>query len=224
MTSTFRKSTFDKTTEAYRTGLHATVYEVRRDPKLLNKDIIRDKRQKVFPFVNGSTYQGEWIADKKEGFGAQLYPDGTKYEGEWRDSRYHGAGTLWVKKGNKKVKQYVGNWVRGRMQGFGTFYSDNGEVYRGEWISGKRSGNGRLEYPNGDYYIGDWTDNLQKGFGTLYLQNGNIFEGLWMDGQKNGPGRFLYAATKKVRGALFTHRLSPHAGCVDYWTRNTILI
>ena len=192
------KSTLEKTLHSYRNGNHATVYDVRRDPELKNKDVIRDKKKPVFPFVSGAVYRGEWHNDEKSGFGTQTNPGGSKYDGEFQGNVYHGSGTLFVRRGKKRVKQYVGNWAYGKMNGFGTYFYESGEVYKGNWEDNKRSGQGRLEYPNGDYYEGEWLNDLQRGFGTLYLANGNVFEGLFRDGMKDGPGRFFYAATRKV--------------------------
>jgi len=181
-----------------RTGHHATVYEVRRDPQLKNKDVIRDRTKPVFPFVSGSLYKGQWNNDKKDGFGIQTNPDNTKYEGEWVNNQYHGRGTLWIKKGKTFVRQYVGDWVKGHMEGQGIYYYSNGEIFRGGWLKGKRFGNGKFEFDNGDVYSGEWANDLQHGLGTMNYSNGNVYEGLWIEGKKQGPGLFYYASTRKV--------------------------
>ena len=46
-----------KTLMSQRSGLHATVFGVRRDPQLKNKDIIRDSAAPAFPFVGGYSYK-----------------------------------------------------------------------------------------------------------------------------------------------------------------------
>ncbi len=185
--------------QSLRSGHHATVYEVRRDPELKNRNVIRDKSKVVFPFVSGSQYKGQWSGDQKDGFGIQVNPDDTKYEGEWSAGKYHGRGTLWIKK-NKKVyaRQYVGDWADGSMDGEGIFYYENGEIYRGGWAKNRKNGSGRYDYSNGDSYFGEWINDLQDGLGTMNYANGNIFEGLWVKGNKEGPGLFYYASTRKV--------------------------
>eukprot|EP00981_Chlorochromonas_danica_P010590 scaffold3290_cov165-Ochromonas_danica.AAC.33 len=187
-----------KMQQSLRTGHHATVYEVRRDPELKNKDVIRDKTKPVFPFIGGSQYKGEWAGDKKCGFGVQINPDNTKYEGEWNNNMYNGRGTLWVKKGKNFVRVYVGNWIDGSMEGEGIRYYENGEVYKGEWEQGQRNGKGKHEYLNGDEYTGDWRFDMRNGFGTMNYTNGNVFEGTWVDNKKEGPGLFYYASTRKI--------------------------
>jgi|TARA_B110000090_G_scaffold178963_1_gene203023 hypothetical protein len=70
----------ERTQKAYRQGHHATVYDVRKDPKLTNNNIIRDKKAlMMFPFVSGKSYKGQWSGDLREGFGTEINPDGTKY-------------------------------------------------------------------------------------------------------------------------------------------------
>ena len=187
-----------KMQQAQRTGHHATVYEIRRDPSLKNRDIIRDPNKKVFPFVGGSHYKGSWNMDQKEGFGVQINPNNTKYEGEWQNNLYNGRGTLWVKKGKAYNRQYVGDWSNGDMDGQGVYYYEDGSIYKGGWLRNGRSGEGRLDFPNGDHYTGEWANNLQEGFGAMSYSNGNIYEGLWVQGKKEGPGLFYYASTKKV--------------------------
>ena len=181
-----------------RSGFHATVYEVKRDPELKNRDIIRDKTKPVFPFVGGSSYKGQWNKDMKEGFGIQINTNNTKYEGEWKANRFHGRGTLWIKKDKEYVRQYVGEWVNGSMEGEGIFYYENGDVYRGQWQSNQRYGEGKLETKNGDVYIGNWNGDLKSGMGAMNYPNGNVYEGMHRAGMKDGPGLFYYSSTKKV--------------------------
>lgn len=189
---------------AQRSGFHATVYEIIRDPELKNKNLIRDKNTKVFPFVNGATYKGEWRGDKKEGFGIQINPDNTKYEGEWKSNRPHGRGTLWVKVNNTKyIRRYVGQWESGLMNGEGVYYYESGEIYRGQWFENARSGDGQLEYKNEDKFTGQWLDDKQDGIGTMNYANGNVFEGVYSKGKKHGPGLFYYTSTKKVSLLFF---------------------
>jgi len=192
-------TTAERTAAGNRNGHHARVYEVRKNPALQDTNIIRDMSALLkFPFVGGKSYKGEWVDDKRNGFGAEVNPDGGKYEGEWKDNKRHGKGTIFKKSGKKLIRTYVGDWERGYMCGHGSMYYPNGEIYRGEWSKNKRSGKGKLEMNNGDHYDGDWLNDKQNGFGTLYHNNGNAYEGLWMDGLKEGPGRFFYAATNKV--------------------------
>ena len=70
MEGKFTSSSQDKLALSQRNGFHATVYDVRRDPSIKNKDVIRTNEKK-FPFVGGSNYKGQWVGDKKHGFGIE---------------------------------------------------------------------------------------------------------------------------------------------------------
>jgi hypothetical protein len=59
---------------------------------------------------DGRVYDGDYVLDKKEGFGTFTWPDGRKYAGGWKNGKQHGQGV------------YIQNEVE----------------KRGEWIEGKR--------------------------------------------------------------------------------------
>lgn len=199
--ATFEKrltASFEKTQKSGKNGHHATVYDVQRDPKLIDKNTIKDKKSFAFPFVGGSTYKGEWKDDAKHGFGTLKNPDGTVYEGDWKYNMKNGRGTLWRKRGKAIVKEYVGEWKDDRMDGDGVFYHENGDVYMGMFQDGKKSGRGRTQFTDGSKYEGEHENGARCGFGTLYHENGDIYEGYWLDDKKEGPGKFSYLTTKKV--------------------------
>jgi hypothetical protein len=45
-----------------RSGAHKTIFGVKRDPKLMDPDIIRDKNMHEFPFVNADKYKCVMLA------------------------------------------------------------------------------------------------------------------------------------------------------------------
>lgn len=189
---------------AQRQGMHSTIYDIRRKPPPSKNQIIEKKVDKPFPFISGSQYKGEWLNDKKHGFGIQINPDNTKYEGDWEDDTYTGRGTLWIKKTKKisdngsYVRQYVGSWYRNKRHGQGIFYYDNGEIYRGEWENNLRCGQGKFESKNGDIYNGNYYNDMKHGHGIMSYSNGNIYDGTWYEDKKEGKGIYYYASTKKV--------------------------
>lgn len=184
--------------KAARTGHHATVYDVQRDPKLADTNRIKDKKKHEFPFVGGSTYKGEWLNDCKHGFGTLVSPDGTKYEGDWSKNMKNGRGTLWRKRGKIQVKEYVGEWCDDRMHGVGIFYHENGDTYQGNFVYGVKSGRGKFNYTDGSKYEGEFENDMKCGFGAYYGANGDIYEGYWLNDLKEGPGKFSYISTRKV--------------------------
>jgi hypothetical protein len=184
--------------EVTRTGKLATVYAVKRDERLKDTNVIRDKRANPFQFVGGTQYKGEWRDNYKDGFGVEVNTNGTKYEGDWKGGKHHGKGTLWVYKQKRTIKQYEGEWANGKMEGMGVYYYPNGEIYRGQYAKNMRWGKGKLEYPNSDYYVGEWANDEKNGTGCHFHVNGNVYDGRWLKGMKEGPGRYFYAATRKV--------------------------
>lgn len=191
-------SSFEKTLKSGKNGNHATVYDVQRDPKLIDKTVIKDKKNYSFPFVGGATYKGEWCNDVKHGFGTYKNPDGTIYEGDWKHNMKCGRGTLWKKRGKLIVKEYVGEWKNDKMDGEGFFYFENGDTYHGNFQDGKQSGRGKYLFVNGSKYEGEYENGCKCGFGTYYNENGDIYEGYWLNDKKEGPGKYSYFTTKKI--------------------------
>lgn len=50
---------------------------------------------------DGREYQGEFVMDRKQGFGVMKW-DGNVYEGEWADGQMHGRGFLTLKNRERK--------------------------------------------------------------------------------------------------------------------------
>jgi hypothetical protein len=55
---------------------------------------VREKRP-AYTFKSGAIYTGEWVGNKRDGFGVQTWPDGAKYEGEWKNNKAQGKGKFW---------------------------------------------------------------------------------------------------------------------------------
>ena len=53
-----------------------------------------EERKILFVEEDSDIYEGEWLNDKKDGKGVQLYGDGSRYDGFWKDGEYHGHGRL----------------------------------------------------------------------------------------------------------------------------------
>lgn len=45
-----------------------------------------------FTWADGRKYEGEYKADKKEGFGIFYWPDGRSYTGYWSNGKQDGLG------------------------------------------------------------------------------------------------------------------------------------
>jgi len=179
--------------KAQKVGKRSTIYWVGKN--LVGEDGTVTSR-------HGTTYQGEWLDNKKTGYGVQVYPSGDKFEGQWQEGLRHGEGTLWapVGKAQKLRKIYVGGWRNDKRHGKGTCFFKSGQLFQGWWINGKMHGQGTLRYANGDLYIGEWLDGQRSGQGTLNKANGDCYEGFWLNDQREGSGSLFYASGKVFVG------------------------
>ena len=66
-------------------------------------------------FVDGSRYEGQWVAGAVSGRGSLVLGNGDAYEGEFLGGAQHGIGTLRLARGDTKL--WVGCWHRGRRKG-----------------------------------------------------------------------------------------------------------
>uniref|UniRef100_A0A3Q2Y235 MORN repeat-containing protein 3 n=1 Tax=Hippocampus comes TaxID=109280 RepID=A0A3Q2Y235_HIPCM len=149
--------------------------------------------------VNGDNYTGEWLDNKKHGWGTQEWKSsGAIYNGEWKFGKHDGYGIFSVLRPDTKkyITQYCGEWKNGMKHGHGSFF-DVHATYEGEWSEDNRSGWGRLTYKCGDLYEGEWLWDKEDGTGLTFelrrSPNGNWYEGCWKGGKKNGHGKFYYA-------------------------------
>eukprot|EP00933_Yihiella_yeosuensis_P042190 TRINITY_DN36725_c0_g1_i1.p1 TRINITY_DN36725_c0_g1~~TRINITY_DN36725_c0_g1_i1.p1 ORF type:complete len:399 (-),score=102.91 TRINITY_DN36725_c0_g1_i1:196-1392(-) len=179
--------------KAMKSGQRGTIYWV-------GKSIVGEDGTQTGLHEKGASYQGEWNANRKNGYGVQVFPNGQKYEGQWADGMRNGEGTLWVPvgKAQKLRKLYVGGWQADRRHGRGTCFFKEGQFFQGDWKQGKMHGQGTLRYSNGDLYIGEWDMDLRSGHGTLNKANGDCYEGYWMNDKREGSGSYFYAESGKV--------------------------
>ncbi|XP_061820753.1 MORN repeat-containing protein 3-like [Nerophis lumbriciformis] len=145
--------------------------------------------------VNGDNYTGQWLDNKKHGWGTQEWKmSGALYNGEWKFGKHEGHGIYSALQPDTKTyaMQYCGEWKNGMKHGHGSFFYANA-VYEGEWSEDNRSGWGRMCYKNGDVYEGEWLRDNEHGTGVLQFASGNWYEGSWKNGKKSGHGKFYYA-------------------------------
>ena len=146
-----------------------------------------------FKYASLSTYEGEWLAGLKHGYGVQEYGTfskwaGEKYEGYWKDDKRHGQGKYtWTDGGI-----YEGLYEKGeKLKGKHTYGSKSewaGDWYQGDFKKDDRHGYGRYYLSKWDItYKGTFKDNLMDGegkmiFGQNSLNPGFVFEGEWIGG------------------------------------------
>ncbi|KAG8342907.1 hypothetical protein TRVL_06264 [Trypanosoma vivax] len=101
-------------------------------------------------------YKGEWLADKRDGFGTSWEDNGDIYEGGWCNDKRHGSGRHFLA---------------------------NGEIYKGEFREGLYHGRALLLLTNGDWYDGFWALGLREGPGMwCYVRRQQYLVGEWSKG------------------------------------------
>ena len=136
-------------------------------------------------FLDGSSYEGQFVHGDYHGHGIYRHATGDVYEGEYRDDEENGFGVYTQPSGF----MYVGNWLDGNEHGEGTAKEPNGDIYTGGWKADGRSGHGKQWYANGDFYDGQWKDGLFHGVGYLVdRRDETACVSRWKDDTPISPG------------------------------------
>ena len=79
-------------------------------------------------YSSGSEYEGEFFADKKEGFGNMKFANGNFYEGDFSNDLMNGQGFMLYKNGD----EYLGEFLNDKRHGKGVmkkkYSGDNAAV------------------------------------------------------------------------------------------------
>ena len=158
-------------------------------------------------------YYGEFINNKKEGYGTIEWKDGSKYQGEFKDNQINGYGM--IKFPNNKF--YQGEVKNARMEGFGEFFWNDEKRYIGNYKNDKRNGFGIYIFKddkpqslinnkenkrsslldNFCAYIGFWKNGNMDGFGII-VNRQEIKYGLW----ENNTNRRFFETDFSIRTYL----------------------
>ena len=155
------------------------------DGSLYEGELIADKREGkgVYMQKNGHIYTGEFKNDKKEGRGVYKLPTGDMYEGEFKDDKKEGRGVyMYLSEAPNKGDHYEGEFKGDQKNGNGIYKWASGDIYEGEFKDDKKDGRGIYKYlgegpHKGDFYEGEFKDGSFEGKGTYTCVNGNIYQG-----------------------------------------------
>tara|TARA_B100000787_G_scaffold137652_1_gene106501 strand:+ start:997 stop:3015 length:2019 start_codon:yes stop_codon:yes gene_type:complete len=151
-------------------------------------------------------YKGEHVLDEDgvavwEGSGYLEYKNGSTYDGEFKDDNRQGPGIFMDADGEKFVGEF---WKDQAI--YGTFTYINGDIYTGEFWDGGRHGSGELIYVNGDRYNGNWVENKRHGVGASYFSDEERHLGNYLNGLPHGPGIYYYSPTKPTKMFIGTYK------------------
>mmetsp|Transcript_28317 Transcript_28317/g.42326 ORF Transcript_28317/g.42326 Transcript_28317/m.42326 type:complete len:607 (+) Transcript_28317:1008-2828(+) len=145
---------------------------------------------------SGDMYNGQWVADKAQGYGVKLFSNGDRHEGYYEEDKRQGYGTYYWASGD----QYMGYWFKGRMCGLGVKLMTNGDSYDGEWFADQAHGFGIKKFANGDTHTGFYQHDVRENEGTYLWVNGDEFGGCWENGEQTGIGEYKYANGDSFNG------------------------
>ncbi|MFL0810088.1 MAG: hypothetical protein K6L76_06715 [Agarilytica sp.] len=122
---------------------------------------------------DGSSYQGECVSGKREGFGTYIWPTGNRYEGHWLAGKRHGKGKL--------------------------VFSSGGQ-YQGDFRAGIEEGRGKMEWPNGAFYEGEYRNGKFHGKGVYKSASGSRYEGVFDGGNMTQNGVCILVSGERRQG------------------------
>ena len=76
---------------------------------------------------SGTIIEGQWIKDKKEGYGITTYKNWNRYEGSCKDDDWNGFGIYFFADGEKHITYFV----NGEKHGYAKIIVPNKSTYRG---------------------------------------------------------------------------------------------
>src|SRR5690348_8723129 len=76
----------------------------------------------------------------KDGRGIKTWPNGDRYDGQFVADRKEGQGTYTFGRGPWAGERYDGAFVADRREGYGVYRWPTGDVYRGPWKEDRLAG------------------------------------------------------------------------------------
>jgi hypothetical protein len=160
-------------------------------------------------YFQRKSFEGEWHADKRHGYGVLSFSHDGVYRGEWADDVYHGKGELVSVQACARDRSCVRRSSRTQVFPDGdVFYGEfaNGKlrrgklesrqpgsecVYQGGFVDERKHGQGKETLPDGTTYEGEFNQGRRVGRGRLTLPDGEWFEGLF-DGETKIDGTWTH--------------------------------
>lgn len=169
-------------------------------------------------------YRGAVVGEKKSGIGKMIYINGETYEGQWVDDFMHGSGVYkWPRGHQIKFRSFDGDFDRGVMKK-GTLTYWNGDIYIGSILGDKPhtedNDQAEIQYNSGkrrgDSFKGSFKNGeIQKGI--YYYRNGDVYEGEFVKGKRHGTGKLTIAARRMIKDGSWKHdRLNGIAKITQY--------
>lgn len=131
------------------------------------------------------TYSGNLDENNcRTGRGRTVSPDGmTSYDGEYLDDRRNGFGVCYYNNGSIN---YVGNWTDNSRNGGGVGYRlSDGTMHAGKWDNNTPDGYGARFDRNGNLIdVSNYENGVRTGKSVSFDENGNIVVSVYENGEK----------------------------------------
>lgn len=122
----------------------------------------------------------------RTGRGRTASPDGrTSYDGDYLNDKRDGFGVCYYRDGSPN---YIGGWQSGARSGSGVGYRrSDGTLHVGRWTENKPDGVGaRFERDGSFIDVATYTGGVKNGKSLSFDENGSVVIGYWKDGELLG--------------------------------------
>lgn len=104
--------------------------------------------------------EGEWrksqANNQAQNHTQQYQPECDVYQGNYLDDKKHGYGFYqWV-----SGDSYKGHFANDQRNGYGEMYWNDGSIYKGDWKEGIQHGYGQMTYSDGTVKSGTFINNM----------------------------------------------------------------
>ena len=170
-----------------------------------------------------STYIGDFVNGKKEGFGKEeiiMHAIQSIYEGEWKNNEQNGKGTFNYENRYGGANN-IGIWVNGKLSGYGestgtivNFESGEAEKYsyKGNFEDDLYDGQGTLVNSEGTY-VGSFKSGFKNGQGKMTFKSGDVYIGQWKDAEMHGEGKLILANNTIQQGKFINGKFQVPFSC-----------
>ena len=146
-------------------------------------------------YPDGSVYSGHFRNGLRHGQGRFGSPStGERYSGQWIDDKRHGFGVV-----SRKDYVFAGNFCEDQYTGLGWHQDADGNYYAGHWCNHRKFGTGKMIYTDGASFDGLWVDDKPRdGVRADRASTGVLFPETYIgkldpDGNRDGFGVVKYA-------------------------------
>ena len=142
--------------------------------------------------INGNKYSGQFLNNKRHGFGRLVFASGGYYEGEFFEGSFEGKGKIV----NLEGFNYYGDFKANRKHGKGREEWSDGSCFDGHFENGIKTGKGKFIWSDSSYYEGEFRNGKFHGYGVYEWSNGKKYEGMWDENRMHGKGKFTWPSGK----------------------------